>query len=195
MSKVNEIWFIYKQKFKDDVADFVTKSAKKAKLKNKILFYEKFKIINDNLFYNDVIIKKFPKIAFVRIYDFIFNKFLMDKGVVVVNNPFSMSLCQNKFLTHTFLKQFKIKQPKFLLYENQSFAELKKSLGIPLVVKDNLGEKGTGVFLVSNNKEFIFAKKNIKNSISYTNVTHFFYNVTLYKKHFSVVLYQRGKSK
>ena len=165
MKILNEVWFIYQSKFQNNVLSFVSENANSISLKHKAFLYENFSFKDNKLFYNDKELDSLPQIAFVRYYDFKLNKFLEEQGVEVINNPESMRLCRDKYLTHKKLEEFGVIQPKFLLYKNQSFEELTKLLGLPFVIKDNLGQKGSNVFLVSNENEFKAYSEKITNSI------------------------------
>ena len=62
------------------------------------------------------------------------------------------------------MQKHKIKQPKFLKLENQSFDEIKNLLNCPFILKDNFGEKGKKVYLVDNEKQFLKLKNKFNNT-------------------------------
>lgn len=138
--------------------------------------------IFDNNF-NDInisMLKKVPNIiTFLKNFDCVFNiihgndgedgKYvslfeLMDIKYVGPNHISSM-ICMNKHITKTILNRYKIKQVKYVLYNN-NLSDIENKLKYPMIVKPSSGGSSIGITKVNNKNEL---KEAIKLAMQYDN--------------------------
>ena len=103
-----------------------------------------------------------PRVALLRGYSLELYAALQKNGVYCINNDFCMRSCWDKIATFKLLDKHGIKMPKTLFFKHAvTYDEMKKELGLPLIVKDRFGGYGNDVYLVNNEAEFEEAAKNI----------------------------------
>lgn len=168
----DRVWIIYYKKYenqKDGIVSLMSRDCENNNLNYQILFFEHFDYgeKEDVLLYKNEKID-LPCIALLRGRDYGLAEWLERHGVKVINNSFATKFCDIKSSFHNLIVKANIKnlkQPKYLLLQNQTYAEIAQTLGEPFVLKDNRGQKGDNVFLVNNENEFKTYRGEIKSDI------------------------------
>lgn len=153
---MSRIWYVYDKEFEKNkkVPMFMVDTAKAKGIKCSLKFDHYFKIINNKLIYNNKEIKILPKVCFFRANNIVIAKFLEVNGVKVVNSFKTIYNAKNKFAAYKILQKHKVLQPKSILYNKQTFQQIKSKFNCPFVLKDNCGKRGVGVYLINNAQEF-----------------------------------------
>ena len=161
----SDIWIINDQRLEDGyngITQYFIDTFKNNDLDFEILYNSHFKIDKDKLFYDDTEVC-LPKIVFYRVKDEKLEKFFDKSDVILINNAKSRNLCDDKYTLHNLLASCNIKnfkQPKYFLYDNQTYETLKNMLASKFVMKDNFGRMGGNCFLIENKQQFDEALKN-----------------------------------
>jgi RimK family alpha-L-glutamate ligase len=165
-------WIIYEenqQTKKMNALDWMKEEANKAGLNVEIMFLEYFSIaIIDNkfaVFYKGEQQVELPKFVLFRCYDLVLANQLDKLGVKVFNKPEAMENSLNKWFTHRILAENKIKTPNtiHLCSSMWDYSKIKKVLGIPFIVKEIIGSKGEGVYLINDEDSFNNLQFKLKN--------------------------------
>lgn len=165
-----KLWIIYSEKQKQTPTNptkYMFLSAKKNNLDAKLVFKEDFYFDKQKLYYKNKFVKVLPDVALFRTPADELMSFFERCGTKTINNMSSTLLAKDKWLTYNLVNQIeKIKQPKTLFVENQTYNKLKAELGSPFVLKNVQGSQGNEVFLIKNKNEFDKTKELLSGKIS-----------------------------
>ena len=137
---------------------YYLQSADKLNLSYTERLIELFRIDGDDLYYADKIVVNMPTVVLFRSrhdIDLELCAFFEQRNVRVINNSFCINSCNDKFATYELLEKHNISQPKTVPFGNGlTYNEARKIFGKQFVVKDRFGQRGTGVFLATNEKSY-----------------------------------------
>jgi RimK family alpha-L-glutamate ligase len=158
-------WIIYSKetinnKFNNNAFDWMNQEAKSNGLKTIIVFEEDIKIEISKEGKIEIFInqknQKIPDFILLRSYCLDISKALEILEIPIFNTTSSLNDCRNKWISHLICAKNNIPQPKtvFIKRNFNDFIDITSSLGLPFVIKEVIGSKGEGVFLINNNEEF-----------------------------------------
>jgi len=172
-------WLIYTEKSKVKKMDDICNNKKFKWMADAMLAYdikldifikEKFVIESDTevrFKYEGKNIKK-PDFVFMRTFDYVICTQLQLLGIQVINTIDAMHKTRNKVLTSQILKSNNIRTPKFLFSHKRDYLMLTEYFGnLSFVMKGINGSKGSSVYLISNEEEFITVSNKLVGEVMY----------------------------
>lgn len=155
------LWIIYSKLIidptKSNAFSWMLDEAEKLGFDAKLLFTEDIHIAIDDSFefyhMNEKIAP--PDVVFMRCYDIPLIRHFELLGIKTFNSSQSLESCMDKWTTHQLLKYNNIPTPKTLRsYSKISFDILKEELGLPFILKNSKGSRGSQVFLVEDEAHY-----------------------------------------
>ena len=154
-----KLWIIYPNVFENGGTSprRMSEAAFSFNIDNEVMYSDYFHMQldkgNETLYYKGKRVSKYPDVVFFRCYKYEIMNFLEKRGVKVINGVRGMSVVRNKFKTHQIVDKLGVLQPKFLYDKDGNFDFISKQLGVPFIMKNNIGSKGNNVYLVYSKEQ------------------------------------------
>ena len=162
-----DLWILYNISFKENQPNPATRmydEAIKNNIDSKLMYYELLKEENNNLYYDNILITDFPKIALLRGNDTNVSKILEKRGIKVINSTFTINNCVDKLKTHEFVKRLNINQILTYQLNDINYEKAVSLVGLPFILKYRFGKQGMNIYIINNIEEFNEVIKNINPS-------------------------------
>lgn len=162
-----DLWILYTISFKENQPNPATRmydEAIKNNIDSKLMYYELLKEENNNLYYDNILITDFPKIALLRGNDTNVSKILEKRGIKVINSTFTINNCVDKLKTHEFVKRLNINQILTYWLNDINYEKAVSLVGLPFILKYRFGKQGMNIYIINNIDEFNEVLKNINPS-------------------------------
>ena len=162
-----DLWILYTISFKENQPNPATRmydEAIKNNIDSKLMYYELLKEENNNLYYDNILITDFPKIALLRGNDTNVSKILEKRGIKVINSTFTINNCVDKLKTHEFVKRLNINQILTYQLNDINYEKAVSLVGLPFILKYRFGKQGMNIYIINNIEEFNEVLKNINPS-------------------------------
>ena len=159
-----DLWILYNISFKENQPNPATRmydEAIKNNIDSKLMYYELLKEENNNLYYDNILITDFPKIALLRGNDTNVSKILEKRGIKVINSTFTINNCVDKLKTHEFVKRLNINQILTYQLNDINYEKAVSLVGLPFILKYRFGKQGMNIYIIDNIEEFNEVIKNI----------------------------------
>ena len=152
-----ELWILYNISFMEEQPNPATRmydEAIKNNIESKLMYYQLLKE-KDNILYDDnEIVTELPKIALLRGNDMNVSSMLEKRGIKVINSTYTIENCVDKLKTHNMCSKLNIKQIKTYHFNNLSFDESVKLVGLPFILKYRFGKQGMNIYIINNIDEY-----------------------------------------
>ena len=152
-----DLWILYTISFKENQPNPATRmydEAIKNNIDSKLMYYELLKEENNNLYYDNILITDFPKIALLRGNDTNVSKILEKRGIKVINSTFTINNCVDKLKTHEFVKRLNINQILTYQLNDINYEKAVSLVGLPFILKYRFGKQGMNIYIINNIEEF-----------------------------------------
>lgn len=167
-----KLWIIYSKTVlsptKSNALSWMLEEAKKLDFDAEIIFSEDLYIQTSNtleVYHQGQMINK-PDLVLMRCYDLPLIEHLELMEVKVYNTHSALRDCMDKFKTHQLLVSAGIPTPKTLKSAGViDYHYLIETLGLPFIIKNNKGSRGTQVYLIHSEIEYTIALKNCSEPI------------------------------
>ena len=118
---MDDLWILYSISFKEEQPNPATRMLDEA-IKNginaKLMYYDLFEEINDNIYYDSNKITSLPKLVLLRGNDINCCKIFEKRGIKVINSSYTIINCVDKLKTHQIASKLGINQIK-TIHSNQ----------------------------------------------------------------------------
>ena len=152
-----DLWILYTISFKENQPNPATRmydEAIKNNIDSKLMYYELLKEENNNLYYDNILITDFLKIALLRGNDTNVSKILEKRGIKVINSTFTINNCVDKLKTHEFVKRLNINQILTYQLNDINYEKAVSLVGLPFILKYRFGKQGMNIYIINNIEEF-----------------------------------------
>lgn len=152
-----DLWILYNISFMEEQPNPATRmydEAIKNNIESKLMYYQLLKEKDNILYYDNEIVSELPKIALLRGNDMNVSSMLEKRGIKVINSTYTIDNCVDKLKTHNMCSKLNIKQIKTYHFNNLSFAESVKLVGLPFILKYRFGKQGMNIYIINNIDEY-----------------------------------------
>ena len=152
-----DLWILYNISFMEEQPNPATRmydEAIKNNIESKLMYYQLLKEKDNILYYDNEIVTELPKIALLRGNDMNVSSMLEKRGIKVINSTYTIDNCVDKLKTHNMCSKLNIKQIKTYHFNNLSFAESVKLVGLPFILKYRFGKQGMNIYIINNIDEY-----------------------------------------
>lgn len=163
-----DIWILYRQRF-IRFGNYLKSYIDKTNYTSKVFDLDRFKIENNNLYYdNDIVsLPDLPKVAFIRGRHKTLTQYLENNGVRVINSTYTIEVSRDKLKTYNVAKSLSINQPLTQQLEAKSYNHYKKIYKDKFIIKSRYGQKGNNVHLITDDNSYKETINNISNLNNY----------------------------
>ncbi|MBQ7641033.1 MAG: RimK family alpha-L-glutamate ligase [Acholeplasmatales bacterium] len=152
-----DLWILYNISFMEEQPNPATRmydEAIKNNIESKLMYYQLLKEKDNILYYDNEIVTELPKIALLRGNDMNVSSMLEKRGIKVINSTYTIENCVDKLKTHNICSKLNIKQIKTYHFNNLSFDESVKLVGLPFILKYRFGKQGMNIYIINNIDEY-----------------------------------------
>ena len=152
-----DLWILYNISFMEEQPNPATRmydEAIKNNIESKLMYYQLLKEKDNILYYDNEIVTELPKIALLRGNDMNVSSMLEKRGIKVINSTYTIDNCVDKLKTHNMCSKLNIKQIKTYHFNNLSFDESVKLVGLPFILKYRFGKQGMNIYIINNIDEY-----------------------------------------
>lgn len=152
-----DLWILYNISFMEEQPNPATRmydEAIKNNIESRLMYYQLLEEKDNILYYDNEIVTELPKIALLRGNDMNVSSMLEKRGIKVINSTYTIENCVDKLKTHNMCSKLNIKQIKTYHFNNLSFDESVKLVGLPFILKYRFGKQGMNIYIINNIDEF-----------------------------------------